>query len=54
MASKNDITGDSLKSKGPSKNYDQGWERIFGKPCHVCGLKGQHKMDCPENYPRNK
>lgn len=29
--SKNDITGDSLTSKSPSKAYDDGWDRIFGK-----------------------
>ena len=28
---KNDITGDSLTSKSPSKAYDDGWDRIFGK-----------------------
>lgn len=31
MATKNDVTGDSLKTKAPSKKYDEGWERIFGK-----------------------
>lgn len=29
--SKNDITGDTIKTKAPSKEYDEGWERIFGK-----------------------
>lgn len=29
--SKNDITGDNLTSKAPSKAYDDGWDRIFGK-----------------------
>lgn len=28
---KNDITGDNLTSKSPSKAYDDGWDRIFGK-----------------------
>ena len=27
--SKNDITGDEIKSKLPSKEYEEGWERIF-------------------------
>ena len=27
---KNDITGDSLRSRGPSKAYQDNWERIFG------------------------
>jgi hypothetical protein len=29
--SKNDITGDSLRSKASTKSYDDGWDRIFGK-----------------------
>jgi hypothetical protein len=32
MASKNDITGDSIKSKtGDQKKYADGWDAIFGK-----------------------
>lgn len=32
MAAKNDITGDSIKTKtGNEKAYAEGWERIFGK-----------------------
>jgi hypothetical protein len=31
MATKNDITGDSLTSKSPTKAYDEGWDRIFKK-----------------------
>ena len=31
MATKNDITGDSLTSKASTKAYDDGWDRIFGK-----------------------
>lgn len=31
MATKNDITGDSLKSKPASQKYRDNWERIFGK-----------------------
>jgi hypothetical protein len=30
MATKNDITGDSLKSKASTKAYNDGWDRIFG------------------------
>jgi hypothetical protein len=29
--SKNDITGDEIKSKRPSKNYDENYDRIFKK-----------------------
>lgn len=54
MATKNDITGDSLRSKASTKKYNEGWDRIFGKKkekeCEVCGLKGQHKMSCPKQY----
>ena len=31
MATKNDITGDALKSKPASQKYRDNWERIFGK-----------------------
>lgn len=29
MASKNDVTGDSLRSKSTSQQYRDGWDRIF-------------------------
>lgn len=54
MASKNDVTGDSIRTKGPSKKYEDNWEKIFGKPCPECGLKGQHKMSCDYKYKNNK
>lgn len=31
MATKNDVTGDSIQSKIPSKEYSDNWDRIFGK-----------------------
>jgi hypothetical protein len=31
MAAKNDVTGDSIRSKTSSKAYSDGWDRIFGK-----------------------
>lgn len=31
MATKNDITGDLIKSKQNSDAYSTGWDRIFGK-----------------------
>ncbi len=31
MATKNDITGDSIKSKGLSQQGRDNWDRIFGK-----------------------
>ena len=42
MASKNDITGDSIKSKGPSKAYEDNYDRIFGK------------KDYTDNWPNDK
>ena len=31
MATKNEITGDSIRSKASSKAYSDNWDRIFGK-----------------------
>ena len=31
MATKNDITGDTLKTKPASDKYRENWDRIFGK-----------------------
>lgn len=31
MTAKNDITGDSIKTKPGNDKYAEGWERIFGK-----------------------
>lgn len=31
MTSKNDITGDLIKSKNSNQAYEDGWDRIFGK-----------------------
>lgn len=31
MATKNDVTGDSIQTKAPSKAYSDNWEKIFGK-----------------------
>jgi len=30
MATKNDVTGDSIKTKTNSKKYRDNWDRIFG------------------------
>jgi hypothetical protein len=32
MATRNDITGDSLQTSVPSDQYREGWDRIFKKP----------------------
>lgn len=31
MTTKNDITGDAIRSKPSNNKYAEGWERIFGK-----------------------
>ena len=31
MTSRNDITGDAIKTKGASGAYRDGWDRIFGR-----------------------
>lgn len=31
MTTRNDVTGDAIKSKTTSKEYASNWERIFGK-----------------------
>lgn len=31
MTSKNDITGDDIKTKGNTDSYREGWDRIFGQ-----------------------
>jgi len=31
MATRNDITGDEIKSKSTTKAYEDNWDRIFGK-----------------------
>ena len=47
MATKNDITGDSLTSKVSTKKYADGWDRIFGKkkeekPVHPAETRYPH------------
>jgi hypothetical protein len=31
MAAKNDVTGDSLRTRVSNDKYSEGWDRIFGK-----------------------
>ena len=31
MTAKNDVTGDSIRSKNSNKAYRDNWDRIFGK-----------------------
>lgn len=47
--SKNDITGDEIKSKPTTKEFEEGWERIFGKKCNKKG-----KEEALKNTQENK
>lgn len=51
MATKNEITGDSLTSKASTKAYDDGWDRIFGKKDDAdLGLEGDTRMTSKERH----
>lgn len=60
MVAKNDVTGDALKSRGPSKKYDEGWERIFGKknkeekPVHPAETRYPHLKEFAEGHKREE
>ena len=36
MVTKNEITGDKIQTKPTTKEYEDGWERIFGKDKTTC------------------
>jgi hypothetical protein len=44
VTTKNDVTGDALRTKAPTKEYADGWDRIFGNKketwTHVCKHNG--------------
>lgn len=62
MASKNDITGDSLISKTNSKDYENNYDLIFGKKnalCDICGkdlttTKECAWTSCPLNWDEKR
>lgn len=43
--SKNDITGDDIKSKVVTDKFRDGHDRIFGPKCHFCGAPTEHGED---------
>ena len=47
MATKNDITGDSLVSRGPTDSYRDNYDRIFGKKNKVVEEEEEDKS-CDE------
>ena len=46
MASKNDITGDTLQTKVPTNNYRDNYDKIFGKTEAVLDRPGMWKHSC--------
>jgi hypothetical protein len=48
MAAKNDVTGDSIRSKNSNRKYAEGWERIFGKKKNP-RREGRPPQTCLEN-----
>ena len=60
MPSKNDITGDTIQSKSPSKAYEDNYDRIFGKKTAVDDAADvmseydhDHGDDCNCDNPEN-
>ena len=49
MATKNDVTGDSIRSRTSNKAYRDNWDRIFGKKKETRGRTERGK-----NNLRNK
>tara|TARA_R110000772_G_scaffold252469_1_gene367877 strand:+ start:609 stop:785 length:177 start_codon:yes stop_codon:yes gene_type:complete len=47
MAAKNDITGDFIKSKPHSRQFDDNFDRIFGIKCPKCKFKQQMDKEPP-------
>jgi hypothetical protein len=43
MAAKNDVTGDSIKSRVANKAYRDNWEKIFGKKKSKKKIEGSSK-----------
>lgn len=47
MAAKNDITGDSIQTRGPSKSYADNYDSIFGVRCLKCKFKQNMDLEPP-------
>lgn len=56
--SKNDVTGDDLKTKAATPAYREGFDRIFSqrKPCPECNGHGVvvDNVDAPVNNAENQ
>jgi hypothetical protein len=49
VTSSNDITGDKLISKPTTKEYEEGWDRIFSSKnelCKICGKDLSKVTEC--------
>ena len=53
MASKNDITGDEIKSKGFSSDYEDNWTLIFER-CAECNVQTKGKSQSVLNVATQK
>ena len=54
MATKNDITGDTIQSRTTNKAYEEGWDRIFGIKQKVPQKVPQKTEKTPEHYTNNQ
>ena len=62
MATKNDITGDTIQSRTTNKAYEEGWDRIFGnkqkepqkEPQKVLRKTEKTPVLTPEHYTNNQ
>ena len=58
MATKNDITGDTIQSRTTNKAYEEGWDRIFGikqkVPQKVPRKTEKTPVLTPEHYTNNQ
>jgi len=53
MATKNDVTGDALRTKASNKKYDEGWERIFGKKSNSDNKENMNELVNKETDRKN-
>ena len=54
MVAKNDITGDSIQSRGNSKAYQENLEKIFGQKKKYCDNCGKTFSWCQCGEPDDK
>lgn len=47
MAAKNDVTGDSIKSRVNTKKYQDNWDRIFNKENKDLNYESDNPLERP-------